>query len=600
MDLPRQADPIAETLRFWIQTTEGDAPVSARRLMTFVTKHAGWPRLGVLKAKIERGIADEGLRPHETADWFRRHPPESLKGLQAYTAALSALGQGEQARHAVTAFWTEAKLERGEAAAGAARYDRFLGPADHAARLDLLLWKDRLGEAEQMLPLVDSNARAVARVRIALARGQRNAPQMAAGLPPALQRDPGVLFARLRWHRRRDEDARALEILNAAPRPLPHAEVWWDEQNILARRALEEGRYARARDIAARHGLTDGPDLAQAEWLRAWIELRFLKQAESAYPRLAVLHDKVQSAVSKSRAAYWAARAAQALHKGEDAQSWHRVAARYPSTFYGQLSLRALGAAPGAQALAVPPPGPEATAAFARKDLVRALKLLDRQGLERYFDPFFAKLLSGATDVSDYQLIARLAADLGSPRHAVQANKDAQQKLGQFLLREGYPTLPATPADGPEKALVHAITYRESMFDPKVVSSAGARGLMQIMPATAKQVSQGRRAAYSKDRLTSDPRYNVLIGSTYLAQLIDRHDGVLPLAIASYNAGPGNVARWKSEFGVPGGRHDPVDWIELIPIYETRNYVQRVMETWYMYRLKFGQKPLTVLDTPRG
>jgi soluble lytic murein transglycosylase len=184
----------------------------------------------------------------------------------------------------------------------------------------------------------------------------------------------------------------------------------------------------------------------------------------------------------------------------------------------------------------------------------------------------------------------------------VQANKDCQQTLGQFLFAEGYPALHVLPLQSPEKSLVHAIIHRESMFNPAAMSPVGARGLMQLMPATASQMAKKAGERYNADRLISDPRYNTLLGSTYLHDLVDNYGGFYPMAIGAYNAGPGNVKSWIADFGDPRkdgvnkGGMNIIDWVEHIPIYETRNYIQRVMESYYIYRLRFGMEPKTILD----
>ena len=211
-------------------------------------------------------------------------------------------------------------------------------------------------------------------------------------------------------------------------------------------------------------------------------------------------------------------------------------------------------------------------------------------------DVFFTRLLAGAKDKIDYALVAKLAHETNNIQFAVQANKDAQQKLGVFLWEDGYP-VPAVLGRDPEKALVSAIIYRESMFDKDVVSPAGAMGLMQLMPATAKETAQRGGFGYSRQKLTQDPAYNIRLGSAYLSKLVGGYDGFYPYAIAAYNGGPSNVNSWIDDYGDPAeGKADLVDWVESIPVYETRNYVQRVLETYYMYRIRYGQEPKTIFN----
>lgn len=601
-------EPVAQKILTWIYATEKNLPVRAADLISFVRQNPDWPRQQAMREKIERNL-EGSLGAQEIVAWMRDNPPSTYEGIKAYVGALRATGQESEARRQLTAFWQEKPLSKNEAASLAGTYAAWLTPKEHAARLDRLLWQGRQAEAEYMLAFVSPDIRALGRARIALAQMGSQAESYLASVPASLQRDEGLLYERLRWRRRRQMDAGALEIINQMPAASVYGDIWWKEQSILARREIEKKNYAAAYRIARRHNMTAGTDFAQAEWLMGWLSM-LQGQHTQAYTHFTRMYDSVQSAISRSRGAYWAARASEKLRAvmpqdpakpGAPAETyadhWDKIAAQYPSTFYGQLSYaRYYGPASKA---AINRFGIDAAAqqAFDQREIVRAVRLLKRINMPQFIDTFLSRMISDAKTRQDLALIARLAKDVGRPSYAVQANKEAQQRLGTYLFEEGFPTLPSLPASRPEKSLVHAIVYRESMFDPLVSSTAGALGLMQLMPATAKQTSAKIGASYTKEKLTSDPNYNVRLGSTYLQQMLDRYSGFYPLAIAAYNAGPGNVDKWLREVGDP--RHSNVnliDWIESIPIYETRNYVQRVMESYYMYRLRFDEKPRTVLD----
>jgi soluble lytic murein transglycosylase len=595
--LMKNKDPVAAKLLTWIYATETNIPLEAKNLMKFVDENPDWPRLSDFREKIEESISSSKVSPHETAEWFRRNPPQSYDGLKAYVAALKSFGEGDEIGRVVSKFWRVAAMERNETAAASAQYRQYLAPADHAARLDRMIWDGRYSEAEYMLAFVGPETRAEGQARIALARNKAKAVGLLNAVPAKLQNDEGMLYERARWHRRRNEDARALSVIDAAMHgPMQHPETWWTEQNTLARRAIEDHDFAKAYDIASHHRLKDGVEYAQAEWLLGWLDLRYMNRPGAALKRFGDLYGRVGSAISKARAAYWAARAADVVHMKYTSTSWDEAAAGYLSTYYGQLSYGRLHGAAKPGDVGEAAPSQETVQAFEKNELVHAVRILQRTGLEQCFDSFLAKIVALAKTNDDYHLAARLAHETGHEHYAVQANKDAQQKLGGWILKDGYPTLLHAP-DKPEKALVHAIIYRESMFNQNAVSAAGAMGLMQLMPATAKAYSKKQKERFRKDKLTADPRYNMRLGAAYLANMIDQYNGSVPVAIAVYNAGPGNMAEWMRTFGTPGKRDiDIVDWIELIPNYETRNYVQRVMESWYMYRLKFREKPLTVAD----
>lgn len=598
--LRNNPDPVAAKLMIWLDVTTTPRPKNVKTLIDFTIANADWPKLHEFRARIEKDIA-ASLRPHGIAEWFNQVPPESYAGIKAYTGALLRLDHPDKAKTALRKFWLVAELNKKETEALSSQYKKLFSPTDFIDRLDALLWENRYQEAEYMLPLVDAGHRKLAEARISLGRLSSKAPKLVRAVPAALQNDAGLLFDRLTWRRKMNKDPDALEILRRAPKNAPHPELWWRERNILARRAIEKENYAGAYKIISTHGLIPTTfaltaDYSQAEWLSGWLALRFLHQPDKAYRHFDRFYQVVTSAVSRSRAAWWLARASESLHKTESASNWDKLGAQFPSTFYGQLSFEKLhGISYNAQFLD-DQTSPEAKRHFEGRSLVRAVRLLAHAGLPKYADPFFVKLLEQAKDRSDFVLIAKLARAIDRSYYAVESNKQLQQKLGSFMFTEGYPLLPALHVQEPESALIHAIVHRESMFDSMASSPAGARGLMQLMPATARQISRNIGKRFTLDKLHDDPRYNIELGAAYLQSLLEAYDGFYPLAIAAYNAGPGNVNLWLRKFGDPRrGKIGIVDWIELIPIYETRNYVQRVMESYYIYKLKLSETPKTVM-----
>lgn len=594
-----QQDVVAAKLVTWLYVTETRIPVHAPDLMVFVRENAHWPRMHAFREKIEENIAAT-VKPGEIIAWFDQYPPGKADGIRAYANALLSQGYVDRAQKALRQFWTDASLGRNETSSIAGAYKKHLSADDHYARLDNLIWKGRYSEAEYMLAFVPSDRRALAHARISLGQLSSKASAFLLMVPETLRKDEGLLFERLRYRRRKNMNEGALEILAMMPPAPAKPEMWWEEIKILARRRIEERDYAGAYALAKNHTATSGVAFAEAEWLLGWLSLRHLKDTADAYRHFDGLYRSVGSAISKSRAAYWAARAAEALPDHVLAAEWDKIAALYPSTYYGQLSYARVHKTPDAQMLAEAPVAPETLARFESGEIVRAARLLHKTGLAQFIDPFLAKLLADAKSGQDYYLAAKLAHETGRPYYAVEANKEAQQTLGIFLLNEGYPVIPLLPVAEPEKSLIHAIIHRESMFDRNAQSPAGARGLMQLMPATAKAMSKKKGKTYRLQKLTEDPQFNITLGAAYLQQMVSLYDGFYPMAIAAYNAGPGRVSQWIREFGDPRkGEIDVIDWVEHIPIYETRNYVQRVLESYYIYRLRFGLPPRTIEDLTR-
>lgn len=588
-------DPLAQKLLVWLYASETSVGSEPRALMNFVEKNPDWPRLHAARRKIESSIEDSTLQPAEIATWFDLYPPLSYDGIRAYLDALIALKQTTRARAALADYWSDAELKKNQVAALTAKYKSLFAAGAMAARLDHLIWEGRYAEADTMLAFVGADTRALGYARMALAKQTPDANSALAKVPANLRGNEGLMFERMKYRRRKDSGDSALEMLAAYKGKQLRPDKWWGEIHIMARRALERGDYRSGHRIASRHQLSEGAEFASAEWLLGWLSLRFLNDPVDAYRHFDKMYRNVGSAVSRSRGAYWAARASETLKETATAAQWHKISAFYPSTFYGQLSYIQLNGKPQLAALASPPISEETIAAFDKRELVRAVLLLHKVKLTRTADPFFAKMLSLAKTRDEYRLIARLADKVGRPYYAVEANKQMQQNIGGFMLEEGYPLLPKPLPKQPDAALIHAIVHRESMFDPRAQSTVGARGLMQLMPATAKAVAKQTKRAYKLEMLTDDPKYNVALGSAYLNELVEKYNGYYPMAIAAYNAGPSRVSTWIGLFGDPRhGDMDSIDWVEHIPIYETRNYVQRVMESYFLYRVKLGQAPKTI------
>ncbi len=400
----------------------------------------------------------------------------------------------------------------------------------------------------------------------------------------------------MRWRRRKGRTLDALEILKNPPQDLVRTDLWSREREIISRRLLREGRITDAHKAIADHRLTakDRVRYAEAEWLTGWIELRFLNDTKPALKRFQRLYNTVRYPVSRVRAAYWAGRAAKASGNKVGAKDWFRRAQIHPTTYHGQLAAEELG-----DILRLPPPvtepGSVTVEEFHRKELVKAFKILNQLGQKKLLRLFALQLGRNAKDNQERLLVGRLAYRIGCPDLAVWIARRAQQR-GILAMSLGYPIVPM-PRGKPEKALLLSIARQESNFYPQAISPAGARGMMQLMPATARSVARLLRIRYSRSLLTQRPSYNIRLGRAYLNQMLTRFNGSYILSIASYNAGPHRAARWVRRSGNPSDPDvDAIDWIEMIPFRETRTYVQRVLGNLQVYRnrLQPGRVALTL------
>ena len=582
--------PVIKKLAMWLYITKTPLPVSFQTLSAFMLKNPEWPVPMDVIEKTESKMP-EGLRPYTVIEWFDKHSPRTAHGLDLYLRALKQMGYTEQIQKVLETRWEKIRLTKKDLKIFVNDHKSLLTVADHYNRVDYLIWNDRNNEAEDILPYLDGDLRTLAVARLALAQNEPGATAALNHVPKELLKDSALLYERLRWRRKHNLDVQAFEILNAQPAHLSNPAKWWQERHILARRALEKGEYKLAYEITANHHLMEGFEFSQAEWLLGWLDLRFLQKTDHAHKHFTLLYDKVKFPVSKSRAAYWLGRACDELKRPEEAQGWYQKAAAFPTTFYGQLAAQKI---PAVNRVAPQAPTIDAMTEkiFNADTRVEAIRLLTKAKMRDEAKPLFDALLAEADTPANYALIAMLAKETKMNQYAVQAGKNLSQNYGVALMDEGYPTPPIPAAVSIDKSLVYSIIRQESLFDTKAQSPAGARGLMQLMPATAKSIAKRLKLPFSVDRLTSDPDYNMIIGSAYFQHLLDEYEGSLVLSIATYNAGPGNTGEWIDLFGDPRDpKTDIVDWIEMMPFYETRNYVQRVMENNYVYQERLKNAP---------
>jgi soluble lytic murein transglycosylase len=281
---------------------------------------------------------------------------------------------------------------------------------------------------------------------------------------------------------------------------------------------------------------------------------------------------------------YWAGRAALAAGRFQEANNYFQRAAAYPELFYGQLALERLGksVSPPPQALPQYVTTQAQRNAFDARPLVQAVRLLGQQGRSTEQALFVRALAESLDNDSERNLAVELGQRIGRQDLPVWTARMARVKGSMFYVRQGYPTLPGQ-VPGELFSLAHGIARQESSYDAYAVSHAGARGMMQLMPGTAQDWARKLGVDYDGTRLTSDPSYNVMIGSAYFRHLLSVWNGSVPLAVAAYNAGNGNVSKWIARYGDPRSQVDMLKWIEAIPYVETRAYVQRVIENSVVY-----------------
>jgi soluble lytic murein transglycosylase len=556
----------------------------------FLARGSDWPSLGTLQTRAEDAL-DDSVSVEQRLAFFADRAPRTRQGRILYAEALLASDRRGEAAALVRQSWVEDDFGKDEERAFLDRFAGLLQTQDHTARLDRLLWDGRTDQARRMIARVGGSDRAVGTARLKLQLGDPGVEAALSAVPAGGRRDPGLLYDRLRWRRERGNEAGAREILSNPPDELARPEKWWNEQQDAIREAIGDGAFDLAYRMASRSRQKAGGGLAEAEWLAGWLALRHLGQPQIARRHFERLWPAVTTPISRARAGYWAGRAAAAMGDRKGAADWYRRAAAHPNAFYGQLAAEEVGWTLADRVPPVTKASPAAREALRRRTPAALAAIFCGLDRPEPAQPFFRHLgYEAAADPEELRAVVDLARDCDRPDLILTVTRAAASN-GTHLVQDAFP-LPRTPAfrqnwdGGPEPSLVLAVARQESLFDPAARSPAGALGLMQLMPGTAQSAARELGIPFSKSRLISDPDYNVRLGALYLRGQLDRFDDEPVLALAAYNAGPARVSRWLEVNGDPRGadRYRLIDWIELIPFGETRNYVQRVLEGRGMYR----------------
>jgi len=545
----------------------------------FLRESPDWPEPEVLRRQAEDRIGAEAPAA-DVFRYFTAFPPLTSTGHMRRMEAANAASPNELKKFASDS-WRNATFRNADEAEFLNRYGHLLSSQDHVARFDRLMTEGKAQVARELLAKLPPDYQPLANARLAMATRAADAVTVLRGVPAAKLDEPAIKLERTQWLRRTGslDEARALLAKPVANQN----DAWWAERNQVARDLLATGRAADAYAVVVPHGLTKGVAFAEAEFLAGWIALRHLKETAEAQKHFQTLHDGVATDISKSRAAYWLGRTHEAAGRAKEASDWYGRAAAMGQTFYGQLAARKLPA--GASRLPADPVASDTDRqTLGGRELVTVARYLGQSGDYDRARPFLLRLAAMVTAPGETALLAQLAVELRRPDVALTIARRATNR-GVALYDTAFPVVDLGATGAIERALALAVTRQESSFNVAAVSSSGALGLMQLLPGTARDVAGRLGVPFIQDKLTRDPAYNVQLGSQYLSEMLGRFGGSYEIAAAAYNAGPNRVARWLETMGDPrSGKIDMVDWIEMIPFAETRNYVQRIMEGVVVYR----------------
>jgi soluble lytic murein transglycosylase len=613
-EIAKIRNPAARKLAHWyyLRASKGHAPFAD--VVAFLRDNPLWPSKPLLMRSAEMSAFFQSPPAAQVIAHFNHNAPSSGAGKAALGAALLAEGQREQGTALIREAWRSDILADGVETKLLERHGDLLTAADHKTRVDWLLLQGNRGlvaDARRMARMLDKDELISIEARAAEVSGAQSSGRDLHRLPENVKTEAAVLLSRIRWLRRNGEMTRSRDLLAAAPtdtESLVDPSAWWVERRIHVRAALNGGDYQTAYAIARDHGGVTGDDLLEAEFLAGWIGLRFLNKPGEASRHFKAARAGAKLPAEFAQVDYWRGRAELALGNQTEAELHMAAAAQHFHTYYGQLAQAARSGNPAQPAARAPVvPSPEDIDRFLGNDAVKALYVARQAEFDSFISLFLYEFARSVEMPGEMTLAAELTSRIAPLNVLVRFGKVALNRgfaVETYAYPRDLPKIAAAQGEtAVDQALLFGLTRQESEFNAAAVSRSGARGLMQIMPATGRMLARQNNLKYSAARL-NDPEYNVTLGTSYVRQLLAQFDGSYIMTLAGYNAGPGRVRRWIAEFGDPRDpKVDPVDWVERIPFTETRTYVQKIIESLQVYRTLLNADapaPGIVADLHRG
>ncbi len=569
----------------------------------FIERLERYPRLERIKYLAEHKISLQNQSPAEIINWFDKHKPLSGFGKMVLGESYIKIGKNEQGISLIKNGFIKADLTKNDIIYFRKKFKNYLTTSDYIKRADHFAWEGKHWDLKRTIRYLPKDYQLLYTARQLLITRGYGVDSAISKVPKKFKNDPGLKYDRLKWRRKKGRIDSSLEILldiKNTKEYMIKPDKWWIERSIISRSLIYKKKYQTAYNITSKHGLSEGPEFAEAEWMSGWIALSFLKDPLLAKNHFLNFYENVGYPISLSRGAYWLGRTFEKLNNVEEARTWYLEGSKFLTTYYGQLSHMKIKPDHKYELNKLMEIDDNYYELFYSKKLVAIVDLLDQLRKDKYTKHILRYLANDNVEKGSEVLAAKLATDISRFDFAIQVSKIASYQK-RFHNKYNYPIISVPNYVGgrkiPNPALILSIIRQESEFDTSARSRVGAQGLMQLMPFTAKTVAKQSKTSYSKSKLTRDPEYNINLGSFYIAGLLSNYKGSYPFATAAYNAGPKRVKYWKKINKNPQKNQiDYVDWIELIKFKETRNYVQRVLENYNVYRYILSQKPIYLKD----
>jgi soluble lytic murein transglycosylase len=593
------SDPLARKLVEWVILRSDEADLDFPRYAAFIAANPSWPAVGALRRRAEAALWQQQTDWRTVVEFFKSEPPHTGKGRLALARALLAEGDRAGAAAAVREAWRKDGFSADAEEQAREAFAELITPYDEKARMDARFDVEDEDGGMRAARLLGAVQFAIGKARGAVIDKSAKAKSLLEDVPAEGRRDPGYIFSRIQWLRRADKIAEAAQLMLAAPREpdrLGDLDQWWVERRLIARKLLDLGDWKLAYAVASGAAAPINENYrAEQQFTAGWIALRFVRDPTAALGHFARIAEGVTNPITLARSYYWQGRATEALGRGQEARAYYEAAARYPTAYYGQLARARIGIdAVSVRGL------PEPSAEHRHLEVVRAFEILYALDERDLIAVMAADIGDKVRDVGALTALAEITTQHNDARATLLIGKIA---LGHGLPLERYAFpdfgVPNYQQVGPEveRSVVYSIVRQESAFNSRVVSSANAIGLMQVTPAAGRDTAKRFNVAFDQHRLMADVAYNAQLGTAELGNDIASWRGSYVLAFVAYNAGPRRAKEWIEQYGDPRNpKVDPVDWIERIPISETRNYVQRIIENMQMYRARLGNDPRLLIE----
>ncbi len=585
---------------------------SLQEISKFINENQFFDNIEEIQQNAAQIAIDNNLGYDEIAQFFALNPPLTKEAkryllnskIDFFNKSQLSDNELEEVNKNITReivkIWIEEDFNSEEQSNFLQKFKNQLNEKDHIDRISRLIFDEKIQDAKRIISFVSEDYQKLFKAAIDITIGKSYINNIILSVPRNLRSHEVLLFRRILWYKVKDEQKEVVELLLDNAKKLQYVDKWWGFRRLYARELLKSKDYDEAYDIISNHNLpTNHEKYWEAEWTSGWIALRFLDKPKTAYRHFSNLYNNVSQPVSLARATYWLGRSMEADDKKTLALRWYHEASSYPLYFYGQVAINKYQnlANNRSQRVAinlpdVPQISPDDLLQVSKLTSLQIAYVLLKQGKITKASSLLEKTIMNCKTPGQIVAVMQIVNEFSNRALEVKLARTAAKK-NVFFVADSFQILEKVKKD-PNAALIHAIIRQESGFATDALSSVGAVGYMQVMPDTARLVAKELRVGYSRKKLSTDVDYNIKIGSHYIKTLVDKFEGSEILAIAAYNAGPNNAIRWVEEFYDPRDEKNDIDkvidWIELITYYETRNYVQRIMENVIIYKYLLSQK----------